>query len=54
MVIIEDLVQLGTLHQISRDLKATVGIAHNRNTGTYGQSAEAQGNYTVKGKLVKK
>lgn len=38
---------------MSSDLNTAVRIAHNRNTGTYGWPAEAQDNYTEKGKLVK-
>lgn len=49
----KDLAQPSILHQNSSVLQATLGIACNRNTGTYRQSAEAQGNYMQKGKHVK-
>lgn len=47
------LAQPSTLHENPSVLQATLGIACNRNTGTSRRSAEAQGNYTQKGKLVK-
>lgn len=49
----KDLAQASILHQNASVLQAMLGIACNRNTGTYTRSAEAQGNYMQKGKHVK-